>query len=405
MAFFQSVYRMYCRIYQAVAKVIILLLPWREPELLEGENSLLQLPNLLKREGVLKPLIVTDRGIMEVGLMDALLERLEEEGIRYTIYDGTVPNPTINNIEEAVSLYEKSNCDGIIAFGGGSPIDCAKLTGARIVKPRKKVEKMHGLFKVLKRLPPLFVVPTTAGTGAEATLAAVFTNSDTNEKFPVMDISIIPHFAVLDPLLTLKLPPHITAETGMDALTHAVEAYIGRSNTKNTEKWAIKATKLIFDNIYEAYANGDNIEARKNMQKAAYYGGMAFTRAFVGYVHAIAHQVGGFYNVPHGLANAVILPEVLEYYGESVHERLAELADIVGITEDGDSTAEKAKKFIEAIRDLNRKMKIPNKLKGIMDEHIPVMVERALDEANPLYPVPRVLHEADISRLYNSIRV
>lgn len=405
MAFFQSIYRIYCRIYQAVAKIIILLLPWREPELLEGENSLLHLPNLLKREGVLKPLIVTDKGIVEVGLMEPLLERLEEEGIRYTIYDGTVPNPTIDNIEEAVSLYYKNNCDGIIAFGGGSPIDCAKLTGARIVKRRKKVEKMHGLFKILKRLPPLFVVPTTAGTGAEATLAAVFTNSETNEKFPVMDISIIPHFAVLDPLLTLKLPPHITAETGMDALTHAVEAYIGRSNTKNTEKWAIEATKLIFDNIYEAYSNGDNIEARKNMQKAAYYGGMAFTRAFVGYVHAIAHQVGGFYNVPHGLANAVILPEVLEYYGESVHERLAELADIVGITEEGDSTAEKAGKFIEAIRDLNRKMKIPNKLKGIMDEHIPVMVERALDEANPLYPVPKVLHEADISHLYNSIRV
>src|SRR5690625_332530 len=405
MAFFQSIYRIYCRIYQAVAKIIILLLPWREPELLEGENSLLHLPNLLKREGVLKPLIVTDKGIVEVGLMEPLLERLEEEGIRYTIYDGTVPNPTIDNIEEAVSLYYKNNCDGIIAFGGGSPIDCAKLTGARIVKRRKKVEKMHGLFKILKRLPPLFVVPTTAGTGAEATIAAVFTNSETNEKFPVMDISIIPHFAVLDPLLTLKLPPHITAETGMDALTHAVEAYIGRSNTKNTEKWAIEATKLIFDNIYEAYSNGDNIEARKNMQKAAYYGGMAFTRAFVGYVHAIAHQVGGFYNVPHGLANAVILPEVLEYYGESVHERLAELADIVGITEEGDSTAEKAGKFIEASRELNRKMKIPNKLKGIMDEHIPVMVERALDEANPLYPVPRVLHEADISRLYNSIRV
>ncbi len=404
MAFFQSIYRIYCRIYQAVAKIIILLLPWREPELLEGENSLLHLPNLLKREGVLKPLIVTDKGIVEVGLMEPLLERLEEEGIRYTIYDGTVPNPTIDNIEEAVSLYYKNNCDGIIAFGGGSPIDCAKLTGARIVKRRKKVEKMHGLFKILKRLPPLFVVPTTAGTGAEATLAAVFTNSETNEKFPVMDISIIPHFAVLDPLLTLKLPPHITAETGMDALTHAVEAYIGRSNTKNTEKWAIEATKLIFDNIYEAYSNGDNIEARKNMQKASYYAGAAFTQAFVGYVHALAHAIGGFYNLSHGLLNAVLLPIVLEYYGESVYKPLAELAEAIGIAENGDSDKEKAEKFIRRIRHLNKQMVIPKTILAIQEKDIPLLVKRALREANPLYPVPKILFEKDMVSILQAVR-
>src|SRR5699024_1239643 len=171
--------------------------------------------------------------------------------------------------------------------------DCAKLTGARIAKPNKRIEKMKGLFKVLKTAPPLFVVPKTAGTGAEATLAAVFSNKETNEKYPVMDTSLIPHVAVLDPLLTIKLPPHITTEHGMDALTHVVELYIGRSNTNETKQWSIEATELIFDNIYEAYENGSNINTRSNMQTAAYLAGKAFTRAYVGYVHAIAHTLGG----------------------------------------------------------------------------------------------------------------
>src|SRR5699024_1348752 len=239
----------------------------------------------------------------------------------------------------------------------------------------------------------LFAVPTTAGTGAEATIAAVVSNSKTNEKYPLMDTVLLPQYAVLDPLLTTKLPPHITSVTGMDALTHAIESYIGRSNTKNTKQWSIDATKLIFENLYEAYINGDNITARKHMQKAAYLAGMAFTRAYVGYVHAIAHTLGGFYNTPHGLANAIILPHVLEYYGKSVHQPLAELADAINISRPDDTNEQKANKFIEAIKELNNRMDIPNRVDGIIDNDIPTMVQRALEEGNPLYPVPKILFE------------
>ncbi|TWE01699.1 alcohol dehydrogenase class IV [Neobacillus bataviensis] len=336
--------------------------------------------------------------------MNEFLEDLRSENISYVIYDKTVPNPTIENIEEALQMYSDNNCQGIVAFGGGSPMDCAKGVGARVAKPKKTVPQMKGVLKIIKKLPPLFAIPTTAGTGSEATLAAVVSNSKTHEKYAIMDTSLIPHFAVLDPLLTVKLPPHITASTGIDALTHAVEAYIGRSNTKNTAQYSIDAVKLIFDNLDEAYANGANLAARSNMQKAAYLAGMAFTRAYVGYVHAIAHTLGGFYSVPHGLANAIILPYVLEYYGDSVQMQLAELADVIGNADPEKSIAQNAEKLIVAIKNLNERLDIPKKVSGIIESDIPVMVERALAEANPLYPVPRILYKDDLFQLFQLIR-
>lgn len=398
-------YKLYCRIYQQLMRLISKFLSWREPQLIEGENSVKQLPKQMKNFNVESALIVTDKGIIATGLIEPLLETLQKENIVFSIYDQTVPNPTVENVEAAVEMYEKNNCQGIIAFGGGSPIDCAKMTGARIARPRKTINEMKGLFKILKKLPPLFVVPTTAGTGAEGTLAAVCSNNKTKEKFPMMDTSLIPDVAVLDPLLTIKLPPRITAATGMDALTHAVEAYIGKSNTKETKQWSIAATKLVFENLFEAYTNGEDVVARKNMQKAAYYAGLAFTRAYVGYVHAIAHTLGGFYNVPHGLANAIILPYVLEYYGDSVHQPLAELADVVGISSNTDNDEQKANKFIRAIKELNEQMEIPNKVSEINNSDIPLMVQRALNEANPLYPVPKILFKEDITKLYEIIKV
>lgn len=397
-------YRLYCRSYQGVMKMASYVLPWREPELLEGENSLIKLPKLIKNQKIESILIITDKGIVAAGLMGGLLEGLRDEGIKFVVYDKTVPNTPIENIEEAAQIYRENNCQGIVAFGGGSSIDCAKIAGARIVRPNKSIPQMKGVLKILKKLPPLFAIPTTAGTGAEATLAAVCSDPNTYEKYPLMDTSLIPSYAVLDPSLTVKLPPHITAATGMDALTHAVEAFIGRSNTKKTKQWSIDAIKLIFENLYEAYTNGNNITARKNMQKAAYLAGMAFTRAYVGYVHAIAHTLGGFYNTPHGLANAIILPYVLEYYGRTVHTPLAKLADLVGVSKPTDTNEQKAKKFIQAIRDLNDRMEIPRKVNGIIDHDIPIMVERALKESNPLYPVPRILYKEDISQIFYKIK-
>lgn len=394
----------YYRSYQRIIKVASKFLAWREPGVLNGEGSIKQLPELIKKQNNESVLIITDKGIISAGLLDELLKGLDKAKIQYAIYDKTVPNPIIENIEEAVYMYHINYCDGIIAFGGGSAIDCAKGAGARIAKPGQPIAKMRGLLKIGKELPPMFVVPTTAGTGAEATLAAVISNNYTHEKYPLMDTSLIPDYAVLDPLLTVNLPAHITSTTGMDTLTHAVEAYVGKGNTKQTKQWSIQATKLVFENLYETYANGKNKIARKQMQKAAYLAGMAFTRAYVGYVHAIAHTLGGFYNTPHGLANAIILPHVLEYYGKSIHQPLAELADAINISRPDDTNEQKANKFIEAIKELNNRMDIPNRMDGIIDNDIPTMVQRALEEGNPLYPVPKILFEEDIAKLFQTIK-
>ncbi len=397
-------YKLYCRVYQRIFKLVAYLLPWRQPELLEGEGSLKELPKLIKSKNIKSVLVVTDKVISSLGLMDGLLNGLNDEGISFVVYDKTVPNPTIDNIEEALVMYIENNCSGIIAFGGGSPMDCAKGVGARVVRPNKSISQMKGVLKVMKRLPPLFAVPTTAGTGSETTLAAVITDSRTHEKYAINDTSLIPHYAVLDPLLTVNLPPHITATTGMDALTHAVEAYIGKSNTNNTRQYSREAVKLIFDNIYEAYSNGTNITARKNMQKASFLAGLAFTRAYVGYVHAVAHTLGGFYSLPHGLANAVILPYILEYFGSSAHKPLAELADIALITSSKDTDSQKAAKFIKAIKNLNKSMNIPEKISGIVESDIPIMAKRALSEGNPLYPVPQIMSMEEMLNIYQLIK-
>ena len=382
------------RAYQSVFKIAMFAFDWTEPETLEGPGAIRKLPEFIKSKGVNKVLIVTDKGLMSIHLLDSLFEELTKAGVEYVVYDGTEPNPSIENIEDARQLYVDNKCEGLIAFGGGSPMDCAKAAGARVANPRIPVKKMRGVLKLVHKLPPLFAVPTTAGTGSEVTLAAVVSDRKTHEKNAINDPRLRPKYAVLDPELTTGLPPHITSTTGMDALTHAVEAYIGRSNVKSTEMYAEKATKMIFESLETAYNDGKNVEARETMLKASYYAGMAFTRAYVGYVHAIAHNLGGFYGIPHGLANAVILPYVLEYYGETAHARLAKLAVIAGVKTDG-TDKEKAEAFIEAIKQMNKNMNIQDKFDCIKDEDIPTIVKRALKEGNPLYPVPKIMDEAD----------
>ena len=386
----------YCRIYQK-AFFFAQCTPffdWSEPYVLEGAGAIRKLPSFIKEKGLDNVLVVTDKGLMGIHLLDSLFEELDKAGVKYTVYDGTQPNPTIQNIEDARQLYVDNNCQGVIAFGGGSPMDCAKIAAARATNPKKSVKKMRGVLKITHKLPPLFAVPTTAGTGSEVTLAAVVSDPETHEKNACNDPKLRPKYAVLDPELTVGLPPHITSTTGMDALTHAVEAYIGKSNVKSTRDYAERATKMIFDSLETAYADGKNIEARESMLKASYYAGMAFTRAYVGYVHAIAHNLGGFYGIPHGLANAVILPYVLEYYGETAHKDLAKLAVIAGVKMDG-SDKEKAEAFIEAIKTMNKNMNIPDGFEGIKEEDIPTIVKRALKEGNPLYPVPKIMNAAD----------
>ncbi len=395
-------YKMYCRTFQAVLKQLIKLMPWRRPELLQFENGAAGLASFVKSKGIEKVLVVTDGNLMKLGLCAPMLEAMEKEGVKAAVYDKVVANPTIDNVEAALALYNESGAQGIIAFGGGSPMDCAKGVGARVARPKKSIPKMKGILKVVKKMPPFFAIPTTSGTGSETTLAAVITDTTNPEhhlKYAIQDFPLIPHYAVLDPSLTAGLPQKVTSTTGMDALCHAIEAYIGNSNTKETKQKAEEAIKLIFTYLKRAYDDGKDMEARKNMQTAAFDAGVAFTRAYVGNVHAMGHAMGAKYNTPHGLAMAVILPHMLDFYGEKIYKKLAKLADVVGIT--GADEAEKAKAFIKAVKDMNAYMQIPENFGGIIKKEDAVdMSEAAYKEANPLYPVPVMMGKGDFVKMY-----
>ena len=391
--------KIWCRVYQGAFKLIMPMLPYREPSVLE---SVLQIKDVLKEKNITSVLLVTDNGVRS--LTKGLVKDLKENEIKCHIYDGVIPNPTIENIEEGLELYIKNGCNCIIAFGGGSVMDCAKVIGARVAKPEKPVNKMKGLLKIRKELPTLIAIPTTAGTGSETTITAVITDSESKRKYTINDFSLIPHYAVLDPSLTLGLPPHLTATTGMDALTHAIEAYIGNSTTKTTRLQALNATKFIIENITKVYDDGKNERARMHMLKASYMAGLAFTRSYVGYVHAVAHTLGGEYHTPHGLANAVILPYVLGMYGKSVYKKLKELAVFANVARPYDSEEIAANKFINKIIEINEYLNIPKTFDFIKSEDIPRLAKYASREANPLYPVPKLMSAKELIKIYYNIQ-
>ncbi len=392
--------KFFCRVVQMGFRAALPVLPYREPEIL---RKVKYIPKVLQKHGVKRVLLVTDRGVCGAGLTSRLEQGLAEVGISCAVYDQVTANPTILNIEESKKLYRASGAQAIIAFGGGSVMDCAKVTGARIVRPKKPVYKMKGLLKIWKKLPLLIAVPTTAGTGSEVTITAVVTDGGTKHKYPIHDFFLTPDYAVLDYHVTLGLPKHITASTGMDALTHAVEAYIGRSTNALTRKMAEDATRLIYENLKKAYDNGQDQEARTNMLQAAYCAGISFSRSYVGYVHAIAHSLGGQYGVPHGLANAVILPYFLEEYGKYAWKKLAKLAKAAGMVPMDMSSQKAAAFFIQWVKDMNAYMEIPEKIKEIKPVDIPVMARHAAEEGNPLYPVPVLMDEEELAVMYEKI--
>lgn len=390
----------YCRSVQAVLRAALPVLPYREPQVF---HSCGELSTVFQKENIRRVLIVTDAGIVRSGIASQLEAVLDEDDISYAVYDQTRPNPTVVNVEQALSLYRRYRCQALIAIGGGSSMDCAKAVGARLARPGTPLGKLKGTLRILRPLPTLIAIPTTAGTGSETTLAAVITDTQVQHKYVMNDFVLIPKYAVLDARLTLSLPPHLTATTGMDALTHAVEAYIGRSTTRQTRQEALEATRLVFANVERAYRNGKDYEARSNMLTAAYRAGIAFSRSYVGYVHAVAHSLGGQYNIPHGLANAVLLPYVLESYGSCIHRKLHDLAVAAGIASPQEEDAGAAAKFIRAIRQLNARMGIPETLEGIRPEDIPVMAAHAEKEANPLYPVPRLMTREELTFFYEQV--
>ena len=387
----------FCRIFQTAFRIALPLLPYREPKIIK---SCSELEYVFRNEGIKSPLIVTDSGITRNSLTKPLEDILKKCGIAYIIYDKTRPNPTVHNVEEALKIYLQNNCDSLIAIGGGSSMDCAKALGARLVYPKRSLGQLKGILRVMRTLAPLIAIPTTAGTGSEVTLAAIITDSEKHHKYALMSFPLIPRYAVLDAALTYSLSPHLTATTGIDALTHAIEAYIGRSTTKETRCLALEAAKLIFENIENAYNDGHNRIARENMLFAAYKAGIAFSKSYVGYIHAVAHSLGGTYGTPHGLANAVIIPYVLEAYGKSAYKKLHEIGIAVGVSDKNDSHEIGAEKFIKAVRDLNKQIGIPDKLTGIKKTDIPQMARNAEAEANPLYPVPKLMTRKELEKFY-----
>ncbi len=389
-----------CRIIQRAFYMAIPILPYRKPEIYEHVSDAAA---ILAEQGVHSVLLVTDSILRQSGLTQELEQCLIAEGVHLAVYDKTQANPTVHNAQEARDLYIQEKCQALIAFGGGSSIDCAKAAGAMVVYPRKTPKQLAGLLKIWRKLPPFIAIPTTAGTGSEVTVTAVITDSEKKHKYTMNSFPLMPHYAVLDPSVTVTLPPHLTATTGMDALTHAVEAYIGNSTTAQTRANALDAAWLIFEYLPRAYADGNDMEARENMLLASYKAGVAFSKSYVGYVHAVAHSLGGQYNVPHGLANAVLLPVVLEAYGSSIYEKLYQMAVAVGVANYTDSPAAASWKFIQAIRDMNQSMGIPTAFSQIRSTDIPTMARHAAKEANPLYPVPKIMDRRELERFYGLV--
>ena len=419
---------LFCRIYQWAMKVGMYMLTWHTPEVIEDRADSDRLLEDIKRREVERLLVVMGPNMMKRGLPVPMLEKLRANGIECEVFDRLTSDPTDAQVEEGVRLYNEKNAQGIILFGGGSPMDCGKAIAARIARPDRTIAELQGMLKVRSRrkVPVMWAIPTTSGTGSEATMAAVITDHETHRKKSINDMAIIPHVCVLDAGLTAGLPPDITAYTGMDALCHAVEAYTNNAyNTALEKKMAKDAVKLIYENLEGAYENGSDMEKRQNMQRAAFYAGRAFTRGCVGYVHAIGHAVGGLYGVPHGKAMAILLPHVLKAFGSSAEAKLAELADHCGLSAEygvdhddrtggcacpaygamkGKTTNNgKARLFIEWIENTKRSMDIPDRFDCIKEEDVETIAKWADAEANPLYPVPKIFDRKQLEDLVRSV--
>lgn len=383
-------------------KVAAAVVPMPKPTLFTGADSSLELCDAIGQLGIKKLMIATDEVLVSIGLIDKIKARLEELDIKYVIYDGILPDPTYDQVQAGLDLLRNNNCEAILAVGGGSPIDASKAIAARATND-KPLEKMAGLFKLRKAPLPLFAIPTTAGTGSEVTIVSVVSDPETHQKTPIIDPKLVPMMAALDGAMMLGLPAAVTAATGMDALTHAIESYISVNATDETDAYGTAATRLIMENLETAVKDGSNLEARQNMAMASYYAGLAFTKASVGYVHAIAHNFGAYYSTPHGLANSIVLPHVLDYSKDEITERLAKLAEVSGLKEGKESNMELADKFIQRIREMLKSFDIPEQLGDLKTEDIPKIAKSALEEAHLNYPVPKYMNQKVCENLLNKM--
>ena len=384
------------------AGVVTRLLPIPLPTLLVGPGASARLGQAVSDFGHARVLIVTDKVVAKLGLMAPLLQALKNGETPYVVFDEITQDAPIALIVKGVTLYKKHGCDAIVAFGGGSAMDAAKAIGLAAANPKHPAQ-LAGYFKGWRAPAPIYAVPTTAGTGSEVTVAAVISDPETHRKLVIADTRIVPRMAALDPSLMVGLPPDITAATGMDALTHAIEAYIGQWGTAQTDRLALSAVSMIFEALPIAHVNGGDLAAREKMALAANYAGQAFTRANVGYVHAIAHQLGGLYHTPHGLANAILLGPVLRFLSPAITAKLAELALRAKVGKKDESQAVLAQKFLNAIDAMNTRLSIPSTLEALRESDIAALARAACREADANYPVPLYMTQADCEAVIRQV--
>lgn len=377
--------------------------PAQKPLLFTGVQSSQKLADLLVAGGSRKPLIVTGGFLSRSNAMQAFVERLKTAGCDVSVFDGVRPNPDFAAVNAGLDITASAGCDGVVAIGGGSAIDTAKVIAAASTNGRN-VARLAGVLKLKAPPLPFYAVPTTSGTGSEATTAAVISESETHKKRFFVDPKYVPVAAALDPEFLVSLPPHVTAATGMDALTHAIEAYTSRNNFPDSDRDARLAVKLLFEFLPTAYSNGSDIKAREMVALAAFLAGYAFTRSSLGYVHAISHQLSAHYNTPHGLANAIILPRVLRFNQHRCADRYAELDTQVARHDPTDS-ALRAESFIARIERLSNTLRIPTGLPDLRREDFDNITKNALAEARSSYAVPQKMNRRDVYTILESITV
>lgn len=381
------------RIYQKILYIFTNLIKFREPIILKKLDEVVE---VLKKHNKKNILLLSGKRVCNNEFY-IYLDNLLKDNFNVLNYTDIPSDPDIESIEKAVIKSKEFHVDAIISIGGGSTMDAGKIVAARLTN-NKSIRKMRGLLKITKKTVFMIAVPTTCGTGSECTVASVVTDLERNEKYAINDPKLIPQYAVLDPKTLLTLPKHLIATTALDALTHAIEAYIGKSNTNKTRRYAHEAIYLIFDNVEEAYKNHD-LESLELLQLASYDAGIAFTKAYVGYVHAFSHAISAYYHLPHGYLNGVLLPIILEEYGDSINKELIDFNYICSINSNNPSD------FIKLLKDLLVNLDIKNNLCDIIkEEDIPNMIKHIKKEVYPLYPVPRYFSDEELLNIFNKIR-
>ncbi len=387
----------------AAVKVITLVVPSPRPLVLVGPNSSLKLCMTISQLGVKRVLLVTDAVLFGLGVIHPIDAELQKNGIHTTIFSGVTPDPTFSVVEAGLALLHQAQCDSVLAIGGGSAIDAAKVI-ALSASNQKTPQQLVGILKGRKPSLPLFVIPTTAGTGSEVTIGAVLSDDQTHQKGLVLDPKVVPLAAALDPLIMQGMPKTVTADTGLDALTHALEAWMSEFASTETDFYAGAAVRLVFENLPLAWSDGSNLAAREAMALASHYAGLALNQAGLGYIHAIAHQLGAYYGVPHGRANAIVMPHVLAFNRKASEKRLALLAEQVGLVEGHFKPAQATEIFIQRVESLLVELQIDTRIPRIDRKDFPEIIKGAFAEAHGIYAVPKYMSPQDAEKILHALK-